>query len=429
MQISTKLFNDQQVRQFGKLNENIQNLQERVSSGQNILRASDDPVTAINLSVAKEQRQLLDRFERNINAAQERLDLGERTMQEMINVLTRITELTTQAGNGSYDGFNREAMLIEIDQLSEVVFGLANTRDANGQSLFSGFNTSEDAFVKEPDGSISYNGDRGTHTVQISESMTVATSVDGGTAFMKVDTPQGPKGIFEILKEVTNSVGTATGLSPSGTAAARAKLNFELPRHIETWSFNLQGARGGATVTTSLVEGGLDQIVDDINLQSSVTGIVAELDASGEYIILNDASSGEITMSNIQIEGQNAAVSELTSYVHFVPIDISGKEVGSVRKLTDTDQLLGASLLNLREATDHLSLQQTFMAAQHTSKAQVQLEAIQSRKLVIDRDIAKMGDADLAKLVTDLQAQLTNRDAAQQAFAKIGQQSLFDFIR
>ena len=39
-----------------------------------------------------------------------------------------------------------------------------------------------------------------------------------------------------------------------------------------------------------------------------------------------------------------------------------------------------------------------------------------------------MGDADLYKLVTELQS-LTNRDAAQQAFAKIGQQSLFDYIR
>ena len=44
MQISSKLFNEQQVRQFGKLNENIQDLQERVASGNNIIRASDDPV-------------------------------------------------------------------------------------------------------------------------------------------------------------------------------------------------------------------------------------------------------------------------------------------------------------------------------------------------------------------------------------------------
>jgi len=429
MQISTKLFNDQQVRQFGKLNENIQNLQERVASGQNILRASDDPVTAVNLSVAKEQRQLLERFERNVQTAQDRLDLGDRTLQETINVLTRITELTTQAGNGSYDAFNREAMLIEIDQLSEVVMGLANTRDAQGQSLFSGFNTAEDAFVKERDGTISYNGDRGIHTVQISENMTVATSVDGGTAFMRVDTPQGPKGVFEILNEVKNAIKSTTALSPSGTASARAEVSFELPRKSQAWSFNISGALGGAEINTSLVEGGLQQVADDINLKSSSTGVVAELADSGNSLILVDRVSGEITMSNIQIEGQNEAVANITSYANFVPIDVTGKRTGTVRKLTDVDQLLGASLSNLRAASDHLSLQQTFMAAQHTSKAQVQMDAIQNRKLVINRNISKMGDADLAKLVTDLQAQLTNRDAAQQAFAKIGQQSLFDFIR
>ena len=429
MQISTKLFNDQQVRQFGKLNENIQNLQERVSSGQNILRASDDPVAAVKLSVAKEQRQLLERFERNVQTAQDRLDLGDRTMQETINVLTRITELTTQAGNGSYDAFNREAMLIEIDELSDVILGLANTRDANGQSLFSGFNTAEDAFVRQSDGTISYNGDRGTHTVQISENMTVATSVDGGTAFLRVDTPQGPKGVFDILNEVKNAIKSTTALSPSGSAAARAKVSFELPRKSQEWVFNISGALGGADIKTTLVEGGLQQVVDDINLKSSSTGVVAELDATGSSITLVDRASGEITMSNIQIAGQNEAVSNITSYANFTPIDVTGKQTGTVRKLTDVDQLLGTSLSNLRSASDHLSLQQTFMAAQHTSKAQVQMDAIQSRKLVINRNISRMGDADLAKLVTDLQAQLTNRDAAQQAFAKIGQQSLFDFIR
>ena len=429
MQISTKLFNDQQVRQFGKLNENIQNLQERVSSGQNILRASDDPVAAVKLSVAKEQRQLLERFERNVQTAQDRLDLGDRTMQETINVLTRITELTTQAGNGSYDAFNREAMLIEIDELSDVILGLANTRDANGQSLFSGFNTAEDAFVKQSDGTISYNGDRGTHTVQISENMTVATSVDGGTAFLRVDTPQGPKGVFDILDEVKNAIKSTTALSPSGSAAARAKVSFELPRKSQEWVFNISGALGGADIKTTLVEGGLQQVVDDINLKSSNTGVVAELGATGSSITLVDRASGEITMSNIQIAGQNEAVSNITSYANFTPIDVTGKQTGTVRKLTDIDQLLGTSLSNLRSASDHLSLQQTFMAAQHTSKAQVQMDAIQSRKLVINRNISRMGDADLAKLVTDLQAQLTNRDAAQQAFAKIGQQSLFDFIR
>ena len=46
MQVSTKLFNEQQIRQFGKLTEDIQKKQEKIASGKAILKASDDPVAA-----------------------------------------------------------------------------------------------------------------------------------------------------------------------------------------------------------------------------------------------------------------------------------------------------------------------------------------------------------------------------------------------
>ena len=62
MQVSTKLFNDQQVRQFGKLTADIQQKQEKIASGKAILKASDDPVAAAQLSAAREQEQLLTRF-------------------------------------------------------------------------------------------------------------------------------------------------------------------------------------------------------------------------------------------------------------------------------------------------------------------------------------------------------------------------------
>ena len=50
MKISTKLFNQQQVSRFGKLNEEIQSLQNKISTGKNIVQASDDPIGAVNLS-------------------------------------------------------------------------------------------------------------------------------------------------------------------------------------------------------------------------------------------------------------------------------------------------------------------------------------------------------------------------------------------
>ena len=50
MKISNKLFNDQQIRQFSQNMQDIQKLQSKISSGKNIIFASDDPVGAVELS-------------------------------------------------------------------------------------------------------------------------------------------------------------------------------------------------------------------------------------------------------------------------------------------------------------------------------------------------------------------------------------------
>ena len=89
MQVSTKLLNQQQVRQFSKINERIADAQERVSTGKNILRASDDPVAAINLSVAKEQSLLLGQFQRNIEAAEKQRKESELKIKEFDDLVAK----------------------------------------------------------------------------------------------------------------------------------------------------------------------------------------------------------------------------------------------------------------------------------------------------------------------------------------------------
>ena len=115
-------------------------------------------------------------------------------------------------------------------------------------------------------------------------------------------------------------------------------------------------------------------------------------------------------------------------YISFRTIDQNNVPVGVERVLTDNDQQLGSGIFNLKASLDHLSLQQATIGAQ-MAKAALQTDVIETRKLAVTTDISKIGDADMATLVTELQQQLTNKEAAQQAFAKIGQQSLFDFIR
>ena len=62
MKISTKLFNQQQVSRFGKLNEEIQSLQNKISTGKNIVQASDDPIGAVNLSGLQQVKERFSQY-------------------------------------------------------------------------------------------------------------------------------------------------------------------------------------------------------------------------------------------------------------------------------------------------------------------------------------------------------------------------------
>jgi flagellar hook-associated protein 3 FlgL len=428
MQVSTKLLNQQQVRHFSKINEKIADTQERVSTGKSILRASDDPVAAVNLSVAKEQSLILEQFQRNIDAADTKLKLTDSTLQQTVNVLTRFSELITMARNGALNEEGHLAISTEMKQLKEVLLGLANTTDANGQGIFGGYNGVDRPFELKVDGSVEYLGNRGQNNLQISENMTVATNIDGGSAFMRINTEGGRRSLFDIVDLTINAVETASAFSPKANANWYAEVQFELPSRMEEWSLDLTGSLGSKTITASINEGGLQNLVDAINAVSNETGTTAVLGSDGKSIGLQDDMNGNITIENIQIEGIDSALDQVTSYLEFTGRDAAGNATTKTMKMTDEDQLVSASIGNMQKAIDNLSLQRAYVGGQ-LSKAATQTDVIGSRKLAVDKDVSRLGDADLAALITDLQSQLTNLNAAQAAFAKIGQQSLFDYIR
>ena len=427
MQISNKLFNQQQLGNFGRLNKDIQQIQNKISSGKNILKASDDPLAIIQLSAVKDQQELLGKFSSNVDAAQVRLEQANSVMGEITTVLTRMSELTTMAGNGAYDAFNREAIAREMEQLTDVLLSQVNTKDTRGQSLFSGFNSNVEAFSRDFHGNVTYNGDRGVQSLQISENMTVNTSIDGGTAFMKVETPDGNRSVFDIADSAINAIRSATDVTSFASAEALASLNFTLPNQLQNWTFSLEGSAGTASITASVSDQNLQGFVDEINAASSQTGISAVLEADGT-VTMTDASSGTIKMSEISIEGYEFSSETVTSYVELKAIDGSGTTITNPVRITDTGQLIRESMTNFENAIANIGNQKAYIGA-HAGKAQMQLDAIRSRELVVTSQVMNLEDADLTELVTELQSQMTIRDAAHQAFAKIGQQSLFDFLR
>ena len=426
MQISSKLFNQQQLKQFSSTTEELQDLQNKIATGENILRASDDPVGSVELSGLNVVKKNIEQYERNVNSANDRLSLLDKNLENLSNIFTRVQELIIQASSDVLGASDREAIAIEVDQMKEEILSLANAQDSNGSYLFSGYKTNTIPFEKDLAGKINYKGDRGISSLSISESRVMETTLDGGTLFQAVKNPSGENvSIFQMLEDISYSIRSASGGVNSVKSTGVAELTFE-NKNPGTWTFDLTGNLGTTTITTEITGEDPSEFVRQINLSS--TGVVATIMEDGKTIKLTDSVNGPMEISNLSVYGVETAQKDPSSFFQVQPTDGSGNNIGSIQKLYDNDQLPSKQLDNVASTQIHIANNRGEIGAR-TNSLERQGELLANRRLGVEKDVSDLKDADLAALVTNLQSMLTSMQASQQSFVKISQLNLFDYLR
>ena len=426
MQISSKLFNQQQLKQFSSTTEELQDLQNKIATGENILRASDDPVGSVELSGLNVVKKQIEQYERNVNSANDRLSLIDKNLENLSNVFIRVQELIIQASSDVLGASDREAIAIEVDQMKEEILSLANAQDSNGSFLFSGYKTNTIPFEKDLTGKINYKGDRGIASLSISESRVMETTLDGGTLFQAVKGPSGENvSIFQMLEDISYSIRTASGGVDSVKSTGVAELTFE-NKNPGTWTFDLTGNLGTATITAEITSEDPAEFVRQINLGN--TGVVATIMDDGKTIKLTDSVNGPMEINNLSVYGIDTAQKDPSSFFNVQPTDGIGNNIGGVQKLYDNDQLPSKQLDNVASTQVHIANNRGEIGAR-TNSLERQVELLANRRLGVEKDVSDLKDADLAALVTNLQSMLTSMQASQQSFVKISQLNLFDYLR
>jgi len=111
---------------------------ERLSSGLRINRAADD---AAGLSISEKLRAQIRGLNRASANALDGISLiqtAEGALDELHTILQRMRELSVQAANGIYSANDRQALQLEITQLTEEINRIANTTEFNTKRLLDG---------------------------------------------------------------------------------------------------------------------------------------------------------------------------------------------------------------------------------------------------------------------------------------------------
>ncbi len=399
MRISTRQIFTQGVEAFQQQQQKLAKLQQQISTGVRLQKPSDDPSAAAKILELEQSVSQNLQFQDNINLAEQRLKRQDAVLASYATVLNRVRELAVQGNNAPLDATARAALAAEIDQRLEELVSLANTRDGNGDFLFAGYQNASAPFTSSTIGSrsfVSFNGDPGIRSIQISENRRVEVDIPGEEIFMRIGSPL-------ALREFTAAANTGSGVvAPASVVDASAyvagdyEIRFTAPGTYDVFDVGL-----GANIVTGAAY--VDsQDIDFQGIRTSITGAPAAGDV--------------FTISAGQYQDVFATVAGLAETLRRAPTD-AARAANLGQSLTDLDAALEVSLNTRTQIGGRLN---TLESQRDENDAQV---------LVTRSTLSMLRDTDLAEAISKLTLEQTTLDAAQAVFARITSSSLFNFLK
>jgi len=126
------------ITRIGQRSAELTELQDQLSAGKRVLRASDDPVAA---TLAEREHNRLLRTEadtRALERSRSSLQLAEGAVGQMGALLGRFQELLVQGSNSVLTESDRRTISLEMRGLRDQLLNLANVQDAEGNALLGG---------------------------------------------------------------------------------------------------------------------------------------------------------------------------------------------------------------------------------------------------------------------------------------------------
>lgn len=277
-QLSVNAILDQQA----KLSET----QMQLSTGKKMLEPSDDPSAAARVVDLNQSINQTQQYQKNIDAARQRLSLQDGLLQNSVDIIQRINELGIQGLNATTSPSDKAIIATEMDGLKDQLVAIANTRNANGEYIFSGFKSDKEPFAKvqAPGGGYSYSGDSNQRQIQIGTNRLVADGNSGDSVFgtpTGTPPPTGPSpgidNIFEAIDkfvvDLRNNTPQSSSLDDLSSSLAKittvqASIGVRLKALDQQESMNSDHVLGMQTVLSATQDVDYAQAISKYNQQS-----------------------------------------------------------------------------------------------------------------------------------------------------------------
>ncbi|MBC7193207.1 flagellar hook-associated protein FlgL [Marinobacter sp.] len=404
---SQQIFNGG-INRLQNLNSQINNTQEQISTGKKVNKPSDDPVAAARILKLDQEVQRIETYKRNATLATNRLELEEGALSSATDILQRVRELTVQAGNGALSNNDRASLAAELRQRLDQLADVANTKDASGEHIFSGYQGETAAFGKNVSGSWVYQGDEGQRQLEIDDGVTVAISDHGKGIFSDVASAEPT---FITSADPANASGAQI---TTGAVEDQALFNDFYAGNKKDLVVEFQGGnyyvreRGVAldtTDSTTWLDTGTFNSGDPIVFQGA------------RFEVIGDPQEGD--RFNLQTAEKQSVFNTIEKIIYGLENDLRGPDAQTYQ------EMIANSLTNLDNAQESILLTQTDLGGRMNAVESTQ-QFLEDSGLYSKKIRSELEDLDYAEAISNLSFQSFVLQAAQQSFAQVSRLSLFD---
>ena len=169
------------------LYSDLNQMQEKVSSGKNFNSPSDNPVAMVNSLGLSDTLAQIQQYQTNMNTANEWLSTSETALNQVSQLAASAQQIAAQFSSGSQSADVQTEAESQVDGLIDEAIDLGNTQ-LNGKYIFAGYQTATTPFADSGSGAtetVVYQADpTNDFNVQIGPNETVTAGKNGQTVFM-----------------------------------------------------------------------------------------------------------------------------------------------------------------------------------------------------------------------------------------------------
>ena len=440
MRISTSMQYQNHLNYLQTANSRVDQASQRYNTGKLFQTAGENPSGMAASIKYSSDIAAYEQYATNANIVADTLSQEETALGQIWDSLSSIRTRLIQSINGTLDDGSRAALAEDIKQTQAQIFDLMNTKNGEGDYIFSGANSSTPTYTLTSDGKYVCQADGSNKFVMVSPTIKVQTTDSGLNIFENCHLPNDfTTGNVGFQNNVSAQPPMPAVVTNDGFTSAIDDYDQFSAFYNDYYDYsdgatnNFQIRVNGSSFSLIEVDAAGNQIGDEIDSGEIKDG---KITVQGmEFTVPNDYQSadgsGVIEFSFDQPDQDNI-LNQLTGIINdlLVPSDEYGEATDSNGNVMSAAQLT-RNIARLQEtvsiAMDRVDQYRGYVGARGANIDAI-IKSDENLSLIKSEAKANVTEIDAFEAVSDLVLSQNALSVAQQSYNLVHSSTLFDYI-